>query len=308
MLNSIASLNNPFAQAECHTQISFETERLAAEQSEIFFGDVALSISAFEVDEARNIWRVDMVMEGLEDAPEMQRRLELLADYFKVAVPKYSVTPVTPELWQNNFHQFPPIEIGRVFVHGSHINDLPKVSKLPICVDAGLAFGSGEHATTEGCLALFQEHLKSISHRQALNMLDMGCGSAILAMAAAKLAPTSQILAVEIDRVSARVAAENVRQNRLAQHVRVYAGDGYKSSLVKSSAPYDIVLANILARPLMAMAKPLKSVLAEDGIAIVSGLLNTQERMVIGAHQLQGFYVKRLWRKSGWTAIMFGIS
>lgn len=298
---------NPFAQAEKHTQLSFETDKAAAEQAEIFFGDMALSISAFEVDEAHAIWRVDMVVEGEENAADMARRLKLMAEHFHIKAPSYQSAPVTPESWQHNFHQFPPIEIGRIFVHGSHITELPRIGKLPVCVDAGLAFGSGEHATTEGCLVLLQEYLQSLRNK-SLSMLDMGCGSGILAMSAAKLAPQAHILAVEIDRVSARVAAENVRLNRLRNQVQVYVGDGYKSTMVQQSAPYDVVLANILARPLMSMAKPLKKVLKPDGVAIVSGLLQSQERMVIGAHQLLGFSVKRLWRKSGWTAIMFAPS
>jgi ribosomal protein L11 methyltransferase len=294
---------NPFAQAASHTQVSFETLREPAEQAELFFGDVALSLSAFELDELTKRWRVDVLLEGEADKADIARRLGVLAAHYAVQKPEFTTTPVTPDMWQHNFHQFPPIEIGRMFVHGSHVTELPKVSKLNICVDAGLAFGSGEHATTEGCLALLQEVLKS-NRKPALNMLDMGCGSAILAMSAAKLEPTSHILAVEIDRVSARVAAENVALNQLKNQVYVLAADGYKSALVKQAAPFDIVLANILARPLMAMAKSLESVLAEDGIAILSGLLNKQERMVIAAHQMQGFRVRRLWRKSGWSAIM----
>ncbi len=294
---------NPFAQAASHTQVSFETMREPAEQAELFFGDVALSLSSFEVDEAANRWRVDMVVEGQADASDITRRLEVMAEYYGVPKPAFTTEQVTADMWQHNFHQFPPIEIGRMFVHGSHVTALPKVGALSVCVDAGLAFGSGEHATTEGCLALLQEALKR-NQNPALNMLDMGCGSAILAMSAAKLAPTSAILAVEIDKVSARVAAENVALNQLKRQVRVLAADGYKSAMVKHAAPYDIILANILARPLMAMAKSLEAALAMDGVAILSGLLNSQERMVIAAHQMQGLHVKRLWRKSGWSAIM----
>lgn len=296
--------NNPFAQADSYTQINFETARSGAEQAEIFFGDAALSIAAFEVDEAAEKWRVSVIVEGREDAEDINRRLHLLAEFFHVDVPAYEAAPVTPDAWQHNFHQFPPISIGRMFVHGSHITELPKAGKLPICVDAGLAFGSGEHATTEGCLALLQDAMKIVPARTRLHMLDMGCGSGILAMSAARLKPASSILAVEIDRVSARVAAENVKTNRLRRQLRVLAADGYRSRQVQRAQPFDVVMANILARPLMQMAKPLKKVLKNDGIAILSGLLQSQERMVIAAHQMQGFRVKRIWRKSGWSAIM----
>lgn len=303
MSSYTSQATNPFALAQHYTQISFTTGKVPANQAEAYFDDIALSVSVFEIDEAEGIWKVDVVTDAkLEDA-DITRRLQLLADAAGAGVPKFESIEVEPEMWQHNLHDFPPLHIGRYLIHGSHIKPERAGGIYPICVDAGMAFGSGEHATTEGCLKLFDDYM-NMAVVKPKRVLDMGCGSAILAMAAANRLPNSRIIGVDIDEVSVQVAKENAKLNGVSQQLKLYIGNGYQSRAVLQDTPYDVIFANILARPLMSMAKDLSNALDEQGVAILSGLLNSQEAMVLAAHRLVGLHLVQRWHKDGWSALM----
>ena len=197
---------------------------------------------------------------------------------------------------------FPPIDTGRFHLRGSHVRKLRPAGRMTLVIDAGGAFGTGEHASTKGCLLALDAMFK---RRRFRNVLDMGCGSGILAMAAAK-AIRSRVLATDIDAGAVRIAAGNVRANGVAQWIRCAPGDGYKSRLVAQRAPYDLVLANILARPLARMATPLGRDLAPGGVAILAGLLRRQERMVLAAHRAQGLALRARFRLGDWTTLVVG--
>ena len=123
-------------------------------------------------------------------------------------------------------------------------------------------------------------------------------------MAAAKRLAHAHIVGVDIDTVSVEVAKENARLNGVSRQVKLYGGNGYQSRAVIQGAPYDIIFANILAKPLMRMAADLSRVLDEQGVAILSGLLNSQEAMVLAAHRLVGLHLVQRWHKDGWSALM----
>jgi ribosomal protein L11 methyltransferase len=131
----------------------------------------------------------------------------------------------------------------------------------------------------------------------------MGCGTAILAMGAAKVTKR-KTLAVDIDKESVRVSKINIHVNRLSPLIQAAAGDGYKSHLVKSRGKYDFVFANILAKPLTRMAKDLRGLLAPGGIVILSGLLKNQEKMVLAAHRLHGMRFIRRYTRDGWHSLV----
>lgn len=306
MSSFTSQATNPFAMSAHYTQITFECDARAANQVEPYVDDFALSVSAFEIDEAAKRWKVDIVTDQAIDEAEMQRRLKILMGD-SATLPQLHFTEVTPDMWQHNLHEFPPISISRYLVHGSHIKPQMIGATYPICVDAGMAFGSGEHATTEGCLRLFDDYL-NVNHRRAqqndFTVLDMGCGSAILAMAAAKRLRKASVIGVDIDEVSVQVAKENAKLNGVQHQLKLFLGNGYKSKAVYDAAPFDLVFANILARPLMSMAEDLSRALAADGTAILSGLLTKQETMVLGAHKLVGLHLQKRWRKDGWSALL----
>ncbi len=203
----------------------------------------------------------------------------------KIEPPDITVEKLPEIDWlSESLRSFPPIDAGRFQLRGSHIEEPPPAGRIPLLVDAGAAFGSGEHASTKGCLLALDLLLK---RRRFTNILDMGCGSGVLALALAKARPV-RALAVDIDEHAAQIAGQNAKRNGVAARVHTAASDGYKSRLVHRHAPYDLVFANILARPLTRMAEPLANHLAPGGVAILAGLLNRQERLVLAAHRAQG--------------------
>ena len=168
-------------------------------------------------------------------------------------------------------------------MRGTHLHGPPTPGRITLTLDAGLAFGSGEHGSTRGCLRA----LERVAHRRPRRILDLGTGSGILAMAAARLLHRP-VLATDIEPWSVRVAQQNATLNRLGRLVRLRLADGWRDPAVRAGAPYDLVFANILARPLCLMARHLAAHLAPGGTAILSGLLQTQARAVTAAHRRCG--------------------
>ena len=171
--------------------------------------------------------------------------------------------------------------------------------RIVLRLDAGVAFGSGEHGSTRGCLRA----LEGMAHRRPRRILDLGTGSGILAMAAARLA-RRPVTGTDIDPWSVRTARENARRNGLGNRARFLRADGWSSPAIARGAPYDLVFANILARPLCAMARDLARHLAPGGTAILAGLLATQARMVLAAHRRPGLYLERVVGDGAWATLV----
>lgn len=290
-------MKNPFAQSAHYFEMICELSKAHAQNAELFFEDIAVSVSAFEIDEAAGIWKLTVLFDHAPDAADMARRLALLTENH---TPEFAVEEREQKDWVASISQdFPPLSVGEFFVHGSHITEPKPIATLPLLIDAGAAFGSGEHATTSGCLRA----LSWVHHtgRAPKRILDMGTGSGILAIAAAKRFKHAAVEAYDLDVVSVRVAHENAMLNRV-KHVRVRHSNGYKTRHIAGN--YDVILANILARPLCAMAKDAAKNLALRGILILSGLLIEQENMVLQAHQLQGLRLVKRLRHNGWSALV----
>ena len=200
----------------------------------------------------------------------------------------------------DNLRAFPPVRVGRFFVFGSHWRGRPPPGTVPIEIDAASAFGTGEHPTTAGCLLALERLAR---HRRFRAPLDIGTGSGILAIAAAKTL-RRRVLASDIDPESIRVARRHVRRNGLLRSVRVVQGSCYRSRTVRRRR-YDLVFANILARPLAAMANDLNGSLAPRGRAVLSGLLQRQEAMVLATHRAQGLALERRILIQGWSTLVF---
>ena len=285
-------------------QLTFLVPARAHEMGENVFTELALAVSSFEQEALEGKpWKVEILLESRVDNAEINRRLAILADVTGIDMPTFEMTELLQKDWVDEVQKsFPAFRVGRFWVHGSHIADAPPASSIPLLVDAGMAFGSGEHATTFGCLLAID---KLARQRHFTNILDMGCGSGILALAAAKTFKTS-VLAVDIDRMSVKVAAENAEINKVAQYVTALHGNGYSLSTVKNHAPYDLICSNILAKPLTKFSRHLAASLAPDGIAILSGLLAKQERMVMEAHESHGLKLIKRIALNGWHTLLIG--
>jgi ribosomal protein L11 methyltransferase len=192
-----------------------------------------------------------------------------------------------------------PVRAGRFLVHGAHDRARVRASDVGVEIEAGLAFGTGHHGTTRGCLLHFDRLLK---RRRPVHVLDVGCGAGVLAIAAAKVLKRKVWLG-DIDPVAVEVASENARLNGVPAHCRALVSRGVESRHLREGAPYDVVFANILAKPLRLLAPSLARVIARDGEAIVSGLLLADVAGVLAAWRAQGFSLRERIDLEGWASL-----
>lgn len=193
-----------------------------------------------------------------------------------------------------------PVRAGRVLVHGSHDRDERRINDIAIEIEAGLAFGTGHHGTTLGCLRAFVDELKMRTPR---HVLDVGTGTGILAFAAAKVLKRP-VVAGDIDPEAVRVAKENARLNGIAPWLRLYVGPGTRHADADRSGHFDLIFANILAKPLRMLAPSLVKVASNDGTLILSGLLAHDVPGVLSAYAHHGWYLQRRYDLEGWAALV----
>jgi ribosomal protein L11 methyltransferase len=235
------------------------------------------------------------------DAPVVQGLLEICLENFSLAWPEtVSLEKLEDRDWiSENRKSFPPLTIGSFFIYGSHYQGSMPEGLIPIELDASIAFGSGEHATTRGSL-LALEHL--IHQKQFEHLLDMGCGSGILCLAAAKLLNVSMI-ASDVDPDSVLMSIENMHKNGVSGQVEVRLGDGYAA--IHPHETFDLILSNILAQPLIEMAPSLTKSLRHGGNAVLSGFLDDQAEDVVAAHVREGLMLVESKSYDGWvTAVL----
>jgi ribosomal protein L11 methyltransferase len=243
--------------------------------TESFFEGQA-AIAAFERPDGR--WDVTMHFADVPDQASI-RGLVAIAAGEEVAQHIAFDTVETRDWVRTTLEELVPVHAGRFIVHGHHDRAKVPPNKLGIEIEAALAFGTGHHGTTRGCLLLLDEVLKAHHPRR---MLDLGTGTGVLAIAAAK-AQHLKVLASDIDPLSVRVANENARLNGVGDLVQPIQASGFSAPQFAQFGPFDLVLANILANPLRQMATPLARHLAPLALVILSGLLPHQAQGVIAA-------------------------
>ena len=194
----------------------------------------------------------------------------------------------------------PPLTVGRFFIRGSHFDGPTPGGQIPLYLDAGTAFGSGEHGSTAGCLTCIGDLARKL---RPARVLDMGCGSGILGIAAAKLWNVP-VVATDIDAEAARVTALNAAQNDVGHLVTAVAGAGYSAPIVRQAAPYDLIVENILARPIRRLSCDLAQHLAPGGVCVLSGLVVRDAQLVITAHRRQGLRLVRHMTINGWRTLV----
>jgi ribosomal protein L11 methyltransferase len=193
-----------------------------------------------------------------------------------------------------------PVPAGRFIVHGRHDRARVPANKLGIEIEAALAFGTGHHGTTRGCLFLLDQVLRSHFPRR---VLDLGSGTGVLAIAAAK-AQRRRVLASDIDPVSVGVARDNARLNGVGNLVETIRATGFSAAQFAKRGPFDLVLANILANPLREMTTPMARHLAPSALVILSGLLPHQAQGVIAAYRARGMVLRRHLQIDGWSSLL----
>ncbi|WP_420549778.1 50S ribosomal protein L11 methyltransferase [Curvivirga sp.] len=257
--------------------------------------------AAFEVLPDIGPWRYEGYIDGLPDHDSLVSTIALASIQAGVKEPDFTCLPLPDKDWvAENQKSFNEIEAGRFFIYPSVYEGIVPSGSWPLKIDAATAFGTGEHATTKGCLMAISDLSKYFKPE---NPLDLGCGTGILAMGMAK-AWRIPVFASDIDPEAVRVTNYNARLNQLQDYVTAVTSAGFRQRALSDRAPYDLIVANILANPLRKMSKDLASRVETGGYIILSGLLNSQETAVLRAYRQQNVTLEKRYRIDGWSALL----
>ena len=238
-------------------------------------------VGVFEIEDGSGLWEVG----GYFLEPPDAVMLEVLATAF--GAKPFALSELPEVDWVAHVRrELSPVDAGRFFVFGSHDADKVPAGRVPLQIEATVAFGTGHHGTTLGCLLAF-DRLLTAGVRPA-RVLDVGCGTAVLAMAAAATLPEALVIASDIDQVSVDVAEANVSINGLEGRVECLEAAGLDHARIRAAGPFDLVFANILKGPLIELAPGIANQLATGGRAILSGLLSVQADSVTAAYVASG--------------------
>lgn len=254
-------------------------------------------VGVFEVEDGSGLWEVGAYF---TEAPD-EAGLALLATLHEAKPFAVSELPETD--WVAHVRrELAPVEAGRFFVYGSHDADKLPGDKIPLLIEAAMAFGTGHHGTTLGCLKAL-DHLLDQGFA-AKTVADIGCGTAVLAMAAARVWGEATILASDIDQVAVDVAEANMDANGMKGAVTCLEAAGFDAPALNATAPYDLIFANILKGPLIALSPDVAAHMAPAGYAILSGILNEQADDVISVYAENGVNLVKRDEIGEWTTLI----
>lgn len=253
-------------------------------------------VGVFEIEDGSGIWEVG----GYFTEPPDRGGLALLEAMHGARPFVISELPETD--WVARVRrELAPVEAGRFFVYGNHDVDKVPEDAVPLLIEAAMAFGTGHHGTTLGCLRALEALLQG--GYRAQKVLDIGCGTAVLAMAAARVWPET-VLASDIDEVAVEVAEANVRANGLEGRVRCVQAAGFDHPEIAMSAPFDLIFANILQGPLLALADQMSQSMIAGGKTILSGILNEQADRIIDHYSQFGINLEERTKIGDWTTLI----
>lgn len=284
---SVDQLTAPLSKDQAYALVDAVMER----------DDLALTASAHE-NEDTGEW----FFEATCDSPPDVAAFEALARETLGGEVSFSVAPIDPEInWvARSLEGLAPVVAGGFYVYGSHETGPIPGGLTPMKIDAAQAFGTGHHQTTTGCLEAIDRVLK---RRKPRNMLDVGTGTGVLAIALAKRT-RRKVLASDIDPISVTTTIDNAAQNGVGQQIIAFQATGLNHAIIAQNAPYDLIVANILAGPLMALAPAVGLAAAKGATVILSGILQHQARGVINAYGRQGMVLTQKLQRKDWTTLM----
>jgi ribosomal protein L11 methyltransferase len=258
------------------------------------------TLSSFEADDKGHVWTVEAYTWTAPDAPAIE---QALAPFHAAA----QTEPVADQDWvANSLRLLAPVQVGRFFVHGAHDAHRVPPGAIALKIEAGQAFGSGNHETTQGCLAALMWLWPRF---RPARVWDVGTGSGILAIAASKLWRQAKVFATDLDPVAVRVARENALENGMALASRPTAKGRLAFAVAAgvhsdAMAEADLLIANILLNPLVDLAPAFADRVRPGGIAVLSGILEKQEAAISAAYGRQGFRLLKRFRHNGWSALI----
>jgi ribosomal protein L11 methyltransferase len=248
-------------------------------------------VGVFEMEDGSGLWEVGAYFAEPPDGTA----LDILAAAHGAR--PFTVSEIPPTDWVAHVRrELRPVEAGRFFVHGSHVEEVPE-GRVALLIEAAMAFGTGHHGTTQGCLMALEALLEE--GFAAESVADIGAGTAVLAMAAKRVFPQAHVIASDIDAVAVEVALANLEVNGMAGQVACVEAAGFDHPDL--AGPFDLIFANILMGPLVELAAPMKR--AARGAVILSGILNDQADAVLSAYVAEGFVLGRRAEIGDWTTI-----
>ena len=281
-------------------KIQLRVPRHAVEKLVTAVDPFGVTLSCFEI-EGQDIWVIETYCEGPPDKAALEASVAVASVSAGITEPKILCDLLPDHDWvAENRRSFKPIQVGRYFIHPTHYEGTVPANAKVICLDAATAFGSGAHETTQGCLHMLARLQRwSRPHR----VLDLGCGSGILSIAAAKTW-NCRIVAVDIDPEAVRVCRENLKLNGVGAYVSVLESDGVSAGKIGRGGPFDLILANILASPLNKLAPGLTSQITRPGYIVLSGLLAHQRLPVVATYVRQGLLPVTFSRIGDWPTLL----
>ena len=256
-----------------------------------------IGVGVFELEDGSGLWEVGAYFSEKPD----DISLALLAAVFQAEEFKISELPQID--WVSKVQRsLKPVVAGRFFVYGSHDSDKVPPDCEPLLIEASMAFGTGHHGTTKGCLLALEQLIAD--GFKAKNVIDVGCGTAVLAMAAARIF-SANVIASDIDSVAHSVAKMNILANGLDRNIQCFEASGFAHEQIKTKNPFDLIFANILLAPLLAIATDISKYSLSGGYVVLSGILSEQAELVVNKYTGVGFFLSNQIEIGEWVTIIF---
>ena len=256
-----------------------------------------IGVGVFELEDGSGLWEVGAYFSEKPD----DISLALLAAVFQAEEFKISELPQID--WVSKVQRsLKPVVAGRFFVYGSHDSDKVPPDCEPLLIEASMAFGTGHHGTTKGCLLALEQLITD--GFKAKNVIDVGCGTAVLAMAAARIF-SANVIASDIDSVAHSVAKMNILANGLDRNIQCFEASGFAHEQIKTKNPFDLIFANILLAPLLAIATDISKYSLSGGYVVLSGILSEQAELVVNKYTGVGFSLSNQIEIGDWVTIIF---
>lgn len=256
-----------------------------------------IGVGVFELEDGSGLWEVGAYFSEKPD----DISLALLAAVFQAEEFKISELPQID--WVSKVQRsLKPVVAGRFFVYGSHDSDKVPPDCEPLLIEASMAFGTGHHGTTKGCLLALEQLITD--GFKAKNVIDVGCGTAFLAMAAARIF-SANVIASDIDSVAHSVAKMNILANGLDRNIQCFEASGFAHEQIKTKNPFDLIFANILLAPLLAIATDISKYSLSGGYVVLSGILSEQAELVVNKYTGVGFSLSNQIEIGEWVTIIF---